>query len=421
MQLHNPDTGRFITFEGGEGSGKSTQAGILANRLARAGRKVFATREPGGTPAAEEMREALLSGRVWQFGPFAEALMFAVARADHIEQAIGQALHEGKWVVCDRFLYSTRAYQGTTAGVPRGLINALERLTTGGLSPDVTFILDIPPEEGLARAAERRSGTVPDRFENQELMLHERVRRAFLDIAEEEPDRCIVVDASQPEAMVAEDVWEVGPPALEPVSMAAERARAAALAEPDRLEGFSAPREVDRLFGHDGCARRVRRRARQRPDASRMADRRARRRRQGDARLSLRPHGAGSRVVGAKASTASTQCFARSRRNRIRTSSSSVAPGTRSRKRYAQMIGVDEVRRLRAFLGTTAGEGSWRVVIVDRADELNQNAANALLKALEEPPPRTLFLLISSAEGRLPVTIRSRSRTLRVSALGRRT
>jgi dTMP kinase len=209
MQLHNPDTGRFITFEGGEGSGKSTQAGILANRLARAGRKVFATREPGGTPAAEEIREALLSGRVWQFGPFAEALMFAVARADHIEQAIGQALHEGKWVVCDRFLDSTRAYQGATAGVPRGLINALERLTTGGLLPDITFILDIPPEEGLARAAERRSGTVPDRFENQELMLHERVRRAFLDIAEEEPDRCVVVDASQPEAMVAEDVWEV--------------------------------------------------------------------------------------------------------------------------------------------------------------------------------------------------------------------
>jgi len=111
-------------------------------------------------------------------------------------------------VVCDGFLDSTRAYQGTTAGVPRGLINALERLTTGGLLPDITFILDIPPEEGLARAAERRSGTVPDRFENQELMLHERVRRAFLDIAEEEPDRCIVVDASQPEAMVAEDVWE---------------------------------------------------------------------------------------------------------------------------------------------------------------------------------------------------------------------
>jgi dTMP kinase len=209
MQREAGETGRFITFEGGEGSGKSTQAGILANRLARAGRKVFATREPGGSPAAEEIREALLSGRVWQFGPFAEAVLFAVARADHIENAIGQALLEGKWVVCDRFLDSTRAYQGATAGVPRGLINALERLTVGGLLPDITFILDIRPEEGLDRVAERHSGSAPDRFESQELMLHERVRRAFLDIAEEEPERCVVIDASQPEAMVAEDVWEI--------------------------------------------------------------------------------------------------------------------------------------------------------------------------------------------------------------------
>jgi dTMP kinase len=208
MQGQAAETGRFITFEGGEGSGKSTQAGILANRLARAGRKLLATREPGGSPAAEEIRETLLSGRVWQFGPFAEALLFSVARADHIEHAIGQALAEGKWVVCDRFLDSTRAYQGATAGVPKSLISALERLTVGNLLPDITFILDILPEEGLARAAERRSGSAPDRFESQELLLHERVRRAFLDIAEEEPERCIVIDASQPEAMVAEDVWE---------------------------------------------------------------------------------------------------------------------------------------------------------------------------------------------------------------------
>lgn len=209
MQREAGDTGRFITFEGGEGSGKSTQAGILANRLARAGRQVLATREPGGSPAAEEIREALLSGKVWQFGPFAEALLFSVARGDHVENAIGEALLDGKWVVCDRFLDSTRAYQGATAGVPKSLINALERLTVGGLLPDITFVLDIPAEEGLQRAAERRGGGTPDRFESQELMLHERVRRAFLDIAEEEPDRCIVIDASQPEAMVAEDVWEV--------------------------------------------------------------------------------------------------------------------------------------------------------------------------------------------------------------------
>jgi dTMP kinase len=202
------EIGRFITFEGGEGSGKSTQAGILANRLSRAGRPVLATREPGGSPAAEEIREVLLSGQVAPLGPLAEAVLFSVARADHVETAIKDALQEGAWVVCDRFMDSTRAYQGATAGVPRGIINALERLTVGALAPDVTFILDIPAEEGLARAQARAEGTEPDRFEGQELMLHERVRRAFLDIADEEPGRCVVVDASQPEAMVAEDVWE---------------------------------------------------------------------------------------------------------------------------------------------------------------------------------------------------------------------
>lgn len=208
MQREAAELGRFITFEGGEGAGKSTQAGILANRLMRAGRKVLATREPGGSPAAEEIREALLSGRVWQYGPLAEAVLFSVARADHVEHAIAGALQQGAWVVCDRFLDSTRAYQGATAGVPKPLISALERLTLGGLLPDITFILDIPAEEGLARATVRAEGAAPDRFEGQELILHERVRRAFLDIAEEEPDRCIVIDASQPEAMVAEDVWE---------------------------------------------------------------------------------------------------------------------------------------------------------------------------------------------------------------------
>jgi dTMP kinase len=208
MQRQAGERGKFITFEGGEGTGKSTQAGILANRLARAGRKVFATREPGGSPAAEEIRAALLSGHVLQFGPFAEAVMFSVARADHIKNAIGEALSEGKWVVCDRFIDSTRAYQGITGGVPRELINALERLTVGKLAPDITFILDISPEKGLARAAERRNGGTPDRFESEELAQHERIRKAYLDIAEEEPGRCVVIDASQPEGMVAEDVWE---------------------------------------------------------------------------------------------------------------------------------------------------------------------------------------------------------------------
>lgn len=202
------EIGRFITFEGGEGSGKSTQVNILAERLSRSGRPVFVTREPGGSPAAEDIREVLLSGQVAQFGPLAESVLFAVARADHIENAIQGALQQGQWVICDRFIDSTRAYQGSTGGVPRGLINALEQLTVGAVMPDITFILDIPVEEGLARVEARAEGQDLDRFESQELMSHERIRRGFLDIAEEEPGRCVVVDASQPEAMVAEDVWE---------------------------------------------------------------------------------------------------------------------------------------------------------------------------------------------------------------------
>ncbi|MEM7399136.1 MAG: dTMP kinase, partial [Pseudomonadota bacterium] len=187
------EIGRFITFEGGEGSGKSTQATILADRLSRSGRPVFVTREPGGSPAAEEIREVLLSGQVAEFGPLAESVLFAVARADHIDNAIQGALQQGQWVICDRFIDSTRAYQGTTAGVSRGLINALETITVGALLPDVTFILDIPAEDGLARVEARAEGEDLDRFESQELMTHERIRRAFLDIAEEEPGRCVVV------------------------------------------------------------------------------------------------------------------------------------------------------------------------------------------------------------------------------------
>ncbi|MGD9069969.1 MAG: dTMP kinase, partial [Methyloceanibacter sp.] len=183
------EIGRFITFEGGEGAGKSTQVGILADRLSRSGRPVFVTREPGGSPAAEEIREVLLSGQAAQFGPLAESVLFAVARGDHIDNAIRVALQQGQWVICDRFIDSTRAYQGATAGVPRGLINALEKITVGALLPDVTFVLDIPVEEGLARVAARAEGQELDRFESQELMTHERIRRGFLDIAEEEPGR----------------------------------------------------------------------------------------------------------------------------------------------------------------------------------------------------------------------------------------
>jgi DNA polymerase-3 subunit delta' len=200
------------------------------------------------------------------------------------------------------------------------------------------------------------------------------------------------------------------------MSMAAERARAAALAEPDRFEGFSAPREVDRLFGHEAARGEF---------ADAVASGRMH-----HAWLIVGPEGVGKATLAYHfARMVLAESGGREGIGREHPVFRKVAAQSHPNllvirrawndksKRYAQMIGVDEVRRLRAFLGTTAGEGSWRVVIVDRADELNQNAANALLKALEEPPPRTLFLLISSAEGRLPVTIRSRARTLRVSAL----
>ena len=214
MRHETVETGRLITFEGGEGAGKSTQVSILVERLRNAGRHAIATREPGGSPAAEDIRETLLSGKVKQFGPFAEALLFSIARQDHINTVISDALARGQWVVCDRFLDSTRAYQGATGGVPAPVISALERLTLHGVMPNLTIVLDIPVEEGLARMARRRGA--PDRFESQDISQHERIRKAFLDIAEEESGRCMVIDARKPEALVAEDVWEAVAERLSP-------------------------------------------------------------------------------------------------------------------------------------------------------------------------------------------------------------
>ena len=214
MRHETVETGRLITFEGGEGAGKSTQISILVERLRNAGRHAIATREPGGSPAAENIRETLLSGKVKQFGPFAEALLFSIARQDHIDTVISDALARGQWVVCDRFLDSTRAYQGATGGVPSPVISALERLTLHGVMPNLTIVLDIPVEEGLARMARRRGA--PDRFESQDISQHERIRKAFLDIAEEESGRCVVIDARKPEALVAEDVWEAVAERLSP-------------------------------------------------------------------------------------------------------------------------------------------------------------------------------------------------------------
>lgn len=189
--------GRFITLEGGEGTGKSTQARRLAAHLRALGHEVVETREPGGSPGAEAVRHVLLSGAAEPFGPAAEALLFAAARADHLDRVVLPALAAGRIVVCDRFVDSTRVYQGAVGHVPGDLLDALEAATVGAALPDLTFVLDVPPELGLARAAARGKGAVADRFEKEGADYHAAVREAFLARAAAAPGRCVVVDTQQ--------------------------------------------------------------------------------------------------------------------------------------------------------------------------------------------------------------------------------
>ena len=204
-------TGLFITFEGGEGAGKSTQVTRLSGRLRERGIDTLVTREPGGSPRAERIRASILAGHGKPFGAFAEALMFYAARADHLETVIRPALERGTVVVCDRFSDSTRAYQGSRGEVEDATLRLLERVVVGGTRPDLTFVLDLPAAEGLARAAERRRGRgeAADRFEQEDLAFHARLREAFLAIARAEPARCHVVDAARGPDAVAEEVWSI--------------------------------------------------------------------------------------------------------------------------------------------------------------------------------------------------------------------
>src|SRR5215470_4247806 len=171
--------GRFITFEGGEGTGKSTHAALLADRLKSFGIAVLRTREPGGSPGAEAIRHVLLSGAAKPLGAEAEALLFAAARSDHVRNAIEPALARGVWVICDRFIDSTRVYQGSLGHLDPKFMRALERVTVGDLKPDLTFILDVPAQVGLERARSRRNGEGADRFEAESLKFHEELREAF--------------------------------------------------------------------------------------------------------------------------------------------------------------------------------------------------------------------------------------------------
>lgn len=199
--------GKFITFEGGEGSGKSTQASLLAGRLRTLGISVILTREPGGSPGAEMVRHVLLAGAAKPLGAEAEAILFAAARADHLDKTIRPALERGAWVVCDRFVDSTRVYQGAVGKVDDTVIRALERVTVGDTRPDLTIMLDLPAELGLARAAGRRDGGVVDRFEAEQLGFHAALRDAYRAIAAAEPERCVVIDAEPPPHRISDEVW----------------------------------------------------------------------------------------------------------------------------------------------------------------------------------------------------------------------
>ncbi|MGA0531366.1 dTMP kinase [Hansschlegelia sp. KR7-227] len=201
--------GRFVTFEGGEGVGKSTQIRRLAARLAATGREVVTTREPGGSLRAERLRKTLLSGAAKRFGPFAETILIASARADHVDALIRPALARGAIVLCDRFIDSTRAYQGALGEAPADAIRDLERVAAADVRPELTLILDAPAETGLARAR-RRGGEGPaDRFEAEDVGFHERLRRAFVAIARAEPERCVLIDATSDEDQVERRIWSV--------------------------------------------------------------------------------------------------------------------------------------------------------------------------------------------------------------------
>jgi dTMP kinase len=199
--------GRFITFEGGEGAGKSTQVARLVVRLRTLGIETIATREPGGTPNAEALRKVLLEGLEERLSPASEAMIFSAARIDHLDRLIRPALARGAYLICDRFADSTRAYQGGTLG--EDFIDRLEKLTVGETMPDLTIILDLPAEEGLARADARRGSGKADRFESEAIDFHRGLRDAFLKIAKHNPKRCAVIDASRTPDEIAKDIWEL--------------------------------------------------------------------------------------------------------------------------------------------------------------------------------------------------------------------
>ncbi|MBQ4471881.1 MAG: dTMP kinase [Alphaproteobacteria bacterium] len=202
--------GSFITFEGGEGSGKSTQIRLLADELVKSGKVVVTTREPGGTPGAEEIRKLLVTGSTDKWDKTTETLLFFASRRDHLMKKVFPALEMGAVVLCDRFADSTMAYQGYGYGddsTQQSLIKELYAQTIGDFKPNLTILLDIPVEVGLIRS--RRAGNVELRFEDRELAFHERLRRAYLMMAKAEPERFAVIDATQPIPKIHQEILKV--------------------------------------------------------------------------------------------------------------------------------------------------------------------------------------------------------------------
>ena len=205
MNAGRPQSGRFITFEGGEGAGKSTQIRLLSEALEKAGHAVLQTREPGGSPGAEEIRSLLVTGDGDRWTSMTEALLHFAARADHLERVVRPALSEGKWVLCDRFVDSSMAYQGVAQALGKDVIRGLTNLVVDTTMPDLTLILDLPVADGLARAGAR--GESEDRYEKMGQAFHETLRQAFLDIAADAPDRCKVIDATTDIDGVHKAIW----------------------------------------------------------------------------------------------------------------------------------------------------------------------------------------------------------------------
>ena len=199
--------GRFITLEGGEGAGKSTQAKKLVAALKKRGIPCVSTREPGGSPGAEEIRELIVHGEKGRWDPLTETLLIFAARADHVARTIKPALARTKWVICDRFTDSTFAYQGAGRGLARETIRRLDAIALHDFHPDLTFILDLPVKAGLARTTKRQHGAT--RFENFDIDFHERLRRAFLDIAKRQKQRCVVIAADMDADDVFAAIWQV--------------------------------------------------------------------------------------------------------------------------------------------------------------------------------------------------------------------